>query len=303
MIAGYRDRFSTIYDHDMNSTPDNLATPPVKQRNRRRPSPARPDASNEQFLTRLSAAIRNDEMLLHYQPRYNCVTGRADYLEAMIRWQRPELGIFYPQTFLKAAENNGLVFAMDLWVFEQCCHDLKRLRKALDKQIRLAINVSSLDCESVYYSQKLIDLCEQQGLSLADFEFEISEGHSVRDMRKIVSFCQTLGEYGARFCLDNFGTGHASLERLYELPVHSIKFDNRFISHIGHSRRNDIILKNLFRLARELSVQTIAGGVETRQQYDFLGDQQCDQVQGFYFASPTRCNRLDRKNLFIADPA
>ena len=282
------------------STNQNSTVLHSETRPQRRVNP-RPDADNEQFLTRLSAAIRSNELLVHYQPRYNCLTGHADYYEAMVRWERPELGVFYPQMFLKAAESHGLIFAIDLWVFEQACADLKRMHRKLSRRVKLAINVSSLDCESVYYSQKLIDLCTAHKLPLSSFEFEISEGSSVRDMRKVVAFCKTLGEHGATFCLDNFGTGHASLERLHELPVTSIKFDPAFIRKIGTSKRNDIILKNLHRLADELDIQTIAGGVETQQQFDFLNQLHCNHMQGFYFATPAASNKLDKSSLFMKE--
>ena len=262
---------------------------------------ARADQSNEEFLTNLSSAIRNDELLIHYQPRYDTLTGRANFFEAMVRWERPGLGSFYPPMFLKAAETHGLIFSIDLWVFEQCCKDLIRFRKTISKRLKLSINVSSLDCESVYYSQKLIDLCAAYKLTLSDFEFEISESYSVNDMRKLNAFCQTLSEYGATFCLDNFGTGHAPMSRLLELPINKIKIDRRFIEKIGESERNDIIIRNLYRLARELDIKVTATGVESRRQYDFLSDLGCDEMQGFYFSAPRKLEKINKSELFISD--
>jgi len=262
---------------------------------------ARPDDSNDDFLANLSSGIRNNELLIHYQPRYDTLTGHANYFEAMVRWDRPGLGSFYPPTFLKAAETNGLIFSLDLWVFEQCCKDLIKLRKTVSKRIKLSINVSSLDCESVYYSQKLIDLCQTYQLTLADFEFEISESYSVNDMRKLTAFCHTLSEYGATFCLDNFGTGHAALSRLLELPINKIKIDHSFIKNIGESKRNDIIIKHLSKLAKELSIKIIATGVESKQQYDFLSDLGCDEMQGFYLSTPSKLEKINKSELFISD--
>jgi len=262
---------------------------------------SRPDATSEQFLANLSAAIRNQELLIHYQPRYDILTGHASYVEAMVRWERPELGIFYPHMFLQAAEENGLIFAMDLWVFEQCCKDLAWLRKNISKRLKIAVNISSLDCESVYYSQKLIDLCEKYSLSLSDFEFEISETHAVSDIRKIIAFCKTLAEHGATFCLDSFGTGHASLTRLLELPASSIKIDHSFVTQIGETDRSELIIRKLLKLARSLGMNTIASGVEHKYQYDFLAEAGCEQMQGFYFASPGKISKITKPGLFIAD--
>lgn len=261
----------------------------------------RPDINNEQFLANLSAAIRNNELLIHYQPRYDALTGHARYFEALVRWERPNLGTFYPYTFLPAAEAHGLIFALDLWVFEQCCKDLIWLRKNISHHLKIAVNISSLDCESVYYSQKLIDLCNGYNLKLSDFEFEISESHAIHDIRKTIVFCKTLNEYGAQFCLDSFGTGYASLLRLLELPIDCIKIDYSFIAQIGESEHSEIIIKNLLRLARNLNIKSIAGGVEHKYQYDFLINSGCDLLQGFYFMPPREKNKINKTGLFITD--
>ncbi len=261
----------------------------------------RADTTNAQFLANLSAAIRNQELLIHYQPRYDILTGQARYMEALVRWERPQLGVFYPYTFLKAAEENGLIFAIDLWVFEQCCNDLIWLRKNISNHLKIAVNISSLDCESVYYSQKLIDLCKDYHLTLSDFEFEISETQAPSDIRKVIAFCKTLGAHGARFCLDSFGTGHASLTRLLELPVNSIKIDHSFVAQIGETGHSEQIISQLLKLARSLDLTTIAGGVEHKYQYDFLTESGCDQMQGFYFAAPKKLTDIKKDRLFIAD--
>ncbi len=284
----------------MNQNPNNRQKSGVKLATQRR-SNARPDSSNEEFLANLSSAIRNDELLIHYQPRYDTLTGRANFFEAMVRWERPGLGSFYPPMFLKAAETHGLIFSIDLWVFEQCCKDLIRFRKTISKRLKLSINVSSLDCESVYYSQKLIDLCSAYNLTLEDFEFEISESYSVSDMRKLSAFCQTLSEHGTTFCLDNFGTGHAPMSRLLELPIDKIKIDRCFIERIGENKRNDVIIKSLYRLAKDLDIKVVATGVESKQQYDFLNQLGCDEMQGFYFSSPRKLEKINKSELFISD--
>jgi len=266
----------------------------------------RPDANNEQFLSNLSAAIRNNELQLHYQPRYDSLSGHANILEALVRWERPGLGTFYPNTFLRAAETHGLIFALDLWVFEQCCKDLIQYRKTLSPQLKIAVNISSLDCESVYYSQKLIDLCNHYQLKLADFIFEISETHAINDIRKTIAFCKTLNEYNTRFCLGGFGTGYASIIRLLELPTHYLEIDYSFISQIGESEHSETIIKNILKLARTLRLKTIAVGVEHKYQYDFLMAAGCDLMQGFYFISPGEINpgitnKINKSSLFMSD--
>jgi predicted signal transduction protein with EAL and GGDEF domain len=121
----------------------------------------------QRFLKNLSNAISQNELCLHYQPRYKCLTGQATVLEALVRWQRPDVGLLYPETFIAAAETHGLIYSLDIWVFEQCCKDLVWFHEHLDSSIKLAVNISVLSSESVYFSQKLIELCKQYQLSLS----------------------------------------------------------------------------------------------------------------------------------------
>ena len=172
-------------------------------------SPERRSSDSQQntFISNLRYAIDNDELSLHYQPRFHAISGKADILEALVRWHRPGIGRYYPGVFIPDAEENGLIFSLDLWVFERCCKDLKRLQRTINPHTKIAINLSGLTCESIYYAQKIIEISKNHGVFLSDFEFEITEHTHVRDIRKVISFCETLKSYGAEFSLDDFGGG------------------------------------------------------------------------------------------------
>ncbi len=253
------------------------------------------------FISNLRHAIDNDELSLHYQPRFNAISGKADILEALVRWHRPGIGRYYPGVFIPDAEENGLIFSLDLWVFERCCKDLKHLQTTVNPHTKIAVNLSILTCESIYYAQKIIEISKKYDIFLSDFEFEITENAQVRDIRKVVSFCETLKSYGAEFSLDDFGTGQSPLVNLNLLPANTIKIDNCFIHGIGNSKRSEIIIRSLVNMAKELDMQVVAEGIESNEQYWFMRDTGCDQLQGFLLCRPIGLSRIESSKLYTPE--
>jgi len=251
------------------------------------------DSQHNTFISNLRHAIDNDELSLHYQPRFHAISGKADILEALVRWHRPGIGRYYPAVFLPDAEQNGLIFSLDLWVFERCCKDLKRLQTTVNPHIKIAINLSGLTCESIYYAQKIIEISKNHGVLLSNFEFEITEHTLVRDIRKVVSFCETLKSYGAEFSLDDFGTVHSPLVNLNLLPANTVKIDHCFIHGIGNSKRCETIIHSLVNMVKELDMQVVAEGIESNEQYWFMRDTACDQLQGFLLCRPLGLERIE----------
>lgn len=261
------------------------------------------NAGDEQqsFLKNLASAINRNELSLHYQPRYELTSGKTVVLEALARWRRPNVGLLYPETFINAAEQNGLIFQLDLWAFEQGCRDLLWFKENLENPVKLAVNISALSCESVYFSQKLIELCKKYELTLADFVLEITVSTHSHDIRKVKAFCETLGNFGAKICLDDFGTGQSPLMNLYELPVNSINIDRTFIGNIGESERTESIIRHMVSLAHDLGITTVAEGVENKYQYKFLSEIGCDQIQGHLMSRPVGREKLTSEKLTFSN--
>jgi len=166
-------------------------------------------------------------------------SGQADILEALVRWHRPGVGRLYPEVFISDAEKSGLISEIDLWVFKRCCQDLRQMQKTFIPNLKIAVNLSVLTCESIYYAQKIIDLSIKYGAPLSNFEFEVTEHTQIHDIRKVISFCLTL--------------------------------------------------KNM---AQELGMQAVAEGIENNEQYLYMRDAGCDQLQGFLFCRPLGLDRL-----------
>jgi len=254
----------------------------------------------KQLVSKLQNGIKNDELSLHYQPRFDAVTGKADVLEALVRWYEPGVGLFYPEVFISPAEENGLIFSLDLWVFEQCCKDLLQFQQTINPNVKIAVNISVLTCESIYYAQKIIEISERHNVSLLDFEFEITEATRVHDVRKVIAFCDTLKNYGATFCLDDFGTRQSSLLNLQKLPVTTVKISQQLVHEIGNSDKSETIITGLIRMIKDLGMQSVAEGVETNEQYWFMREAGCDQLQGFLLGRPLRFMQL--KSQLLEEP-
>ncbi len=255
-------------------------------------TPGKPARNEESFLSNLAHAVNNRELCLHYQPRYDIATGQAVSLEALTRWQRPTVGLLYPETFITEAEEHGLIFQIDLWTFEQCCKDMRWLHEHIDPQLTIAVNISVLSCESVYFSQKLIELTEKHQLSLSHFIIDITVSSHNHDIRKVKAFCETLTNYGARFCLDDFGTGQSPLSNLYHLPIDYLIIDRVFVDGIGHSERGETLIEHQIKLAHALDIKAIAEGVEHLYQCKFLVDHGCDMLQGYLMNKPVEKEKL-----------
>ncbi len=242
----------------------------------------------QRLIASLRQAIEQDELRLHYQPRYRCEQGQSTLFETLVRWRRPGVGLLYPTAFLPLAEKHGLIFNISLWIFRQACRDLKWMKQHISPQCQLSVNLSLRECESLFHAQQLYDICHGSGLQLADFEFEITENVCPRDTRKIRAFCDTLAELGARFSLDDFGTSYSPLSNLYNLPVSAIKIDKSFVKGVCDDYTLHILISNLVHLAKDLNISVVAEGVENARQVCVLEDMGCDELQGNFICEPKR---------------
>lgn len=245
----------------------------------------------------LSHAIHHQQLKLQYQPRYDSQSGQFIMLEALVRWQHPKLGLLPPDKFVSIAEEHELICALGLWVFQQSCKDLIRLRKQLNHKVKIAVNVSLLQCEDGLHAQKLYKLCQRYNLDLSDFEFELTESQKIKNASIVLHFCQTLIALGAEISLDDFGTGHSPLNNLCDLPVHTIKIDQCFTKKIGHGGRSEILIRNLIKLAHEMNIKVVAEGIEHAYQRDHLIKMGCDQLQGFLMCKPLNPENLSSKHI------
>lgn len=257
------------------------------------------DINNDCSPSELFHAVNHHQLKLQYQPRYDSKSGQFIMLEALVRWQHPALGLLPPDRFISIAEDHELICALGLWVFEQSCKDIILMRRQLKHKVKIAVNVSLLQCEETRHAQKLYAICQRYHLTLSDFEFELTESKKLKNRAQVLRFCEALITLGAEISLDDFGTGQSPLNNLCELPVHTIKIDQCFTKKIGYGGRSEILIRHLIKLAHEMNIKVVAEGIEHAYQRDRLIKMNCDQLQGFFMCKPLNPENLTAAHIDI----
>jgi len=234
----------------------------------------------------LHRALERQELVLHYQPQMDLQTGNVTQIEALIRWQHPELGLLSPQTFIPLAEENGLILPIGEWVLQTACAQIKRWQDMGLEDLRVAVNLSAHQ----FQQPNLVDLVAQtlqdNGILPYHLELEITETAFMKDVDVARVLLHLLREMGVRIALDDFGTGYSSMYYLREFPLNSLKIDRSFIRDLGHSSQAIAIIDAIITLGRGLNLNVVAEGVETVEQREQLRSLRCQEMQGFLFSPP-----------------
>lgn len=241
--------------------------------------------------TRLRQGFERDEMRLHYQPIVSLADRRIVGVEALLRWQDPEQGLVMPASFIPVAEDTGLIIALGEWVIEQSCKQLRAWHQQGSTQLRMAINVSVRQLE-----YRLVGVVErilaQTGLAPESLELELTEGVMLVLNDDVRSTLTALRDMGVRLVIDDFGTGYSSLSYLKELRFHLLKIDRSFVANIPETPSNTQIAKTIMLMAQGLGLQTVAEGIETEQQYEFLRSHGCEYGQGYFIGRPQTAEEI-----------
>jgi EAL domain-containing protein (putative c-di-GMP-specific phosphodiesterase class I) len=232
----------------------------------------------------LEQAISGGQICVHYQPQYNHSTGRIVGAEGLMRWNHPEYGMMYPADFIAVMEKHGLIHRADLYVFEQIC----RFQNSCPPSVRIPIsfNVSRHDLFDHDYVNELEMIRQKYNVPVKYLRAEITESSAIGGMELVATAIRQFHEAGYLVAMDDFGSGYSSLSILKNLPVDILKFDLHFLSGEGIGGRGGIILNSAIQMAKWLETQTIAEGVETIEQADFLKSVGCNYVQGYLYSKP-----------------
>lgn len=241
--------------------------------------------------TRLRQGFERDEMRLHYQPIVNLSDRRIVAVEALLRWQDPEQGLVMPTSFIPVAEETGLIVALGEWVLEQSCKQLRAWHKQGSPQLRMAVNVSvrQLEYRLVGSVERIL---AQTGLAPEFLELELTEGVMLVLSDDVRATLTALRDMGVRLVIDDFGTGYSSLSYLRELRFHLLKIDRSFVVNIPDSPSDAQIATTILLMAQGLHLQTVAEGIETEQQYDFLHRHGCEYGQGYFISRPQAADKI-----------
>ena len=248
------------------------------------------DAENraEQLIDDFPAAIREKQFRVYFQPKFN-VTKDVPFLcsaEALIRWNHPELGMISPGLFIPLFEKNGLIQALDRYVWSETAAQIREWKDRLHVSVPVSVNVSRVDLYDPELTGHLKSIMESNQLDMEDIMLEITESAYTDKQDQIVATVKELREMGFRIEMDDFGTGYSSLSMLLSMPIDALKLDIQFIRHAFKENKDTRLLEIMFLLARSFQVPTIAEGVETEEQFRVLKSMGCDVIQGYYFSKP-----------------
>lgn len=241
---------------------------------------------------RLRKALDNNEFVLLYQPKVNLVSGMITGVEALIRWQNPEMGLVSPSTFIPLAEESGLIEPITDWVLSTACRDAASWHRANLLPITVAVNISARQFRRGYLNRAVDTVLQVSGLDPGHLELEITESILMHDLAEAVPLLRELKQQGVLIGLDDFGTGYSSLSYLKRFPVDKIKLDQSFVHDITTDPDSAAIARAVLAMAHSLQHVVIAEGVETEGQLEYLRRLGCDEIQGYYAARPMPADEL-----------
>ena len=240
----------------------------------------------------LRRVLEHDEFELHYQPKIDARSGGIVGMEALLRWQHPELGMVAPAKFIPIAEETGLIVAIGKWVLKTACTQNMAWQRRGLPHLNMAVNLSGRQFSDEDLLRDVTSILEETGMNPALLELEITESTLMHDVDKAIGTLEAFRNMGVRLAIDDFGTGYSSLSTLRQFPIDTIKIDGSFIRDLSNHSGNRGIAEAIIKMGSTLSLTVIAEGVETKAQADFLREQACDEFQGFYFSKAVTAGKF-----------
>lgn len=240
----------------------------------------------------LHQALAKEEFFLCYQPQINTITGKICGMEALIRWQSPELGLVSPAKFIPLAEDNGLIIPIGEWVLKTACHHNKAWQMAGLPPFKVSVNLSPRQFQNSNLVEMVAQILDETEIDPRWLELEITETTIMQNVNFARKALEKLQQIGVRVGLDDFGTGYSSLGYLKQFPFHTLKIDQSFVRDLQENSRDRAIIAAIIALGRGLNLNVIAEGVETQQQFELLKNLQCEIIQGYWFSKPMRAEEV-----------
>ena len=234
----------------------------------------------------LRRAMDDHQFKIYYQPQINIETNEVVAMEALIRWQHPERGLISPSEFIELAEETHLIKEIGDWVLENACAELKRWRDMGLANVRIAINVSSIQLEQDDFVEKVLNILQKNDIPGDHLEIEITENTLMHDTDDGILKLTELSNNDIKIAIDDFGTGYSSLNYLKRLPIDTLKIDQSFVRDMSISEEDSSIIKAIIAMAKGLNLNIISEGVETEAQLEQLKAWRCKNMQGFLFGRP-----------------
>ncbi len=234
----------------------------------------------------LQKAVQNNEFVLHYQPKLNIKKGSVVGVEVLIRWLHPTLGLLLPDKFLDIAEDTGCIIALGDWALRESCKINKYWQNEGYEHLTVALNLSTKQFFHPNFLTTLTKVLDETKLDANYLALEVNEETIMSDLPKSTSIMKEVAALGVQISIDHFGIGYTSISHLKHLPINTIKIDSEFINGVPFNPNDSAITSAIIALAHCLGISVLATGVENPEQLQFLADQQCDMVQGYFLSYP-----------------
>ncbi len=234
----------------------------------------------------LRHAIERNELVLHYQPKVDLRRNQVVGMEALVRWQHPELGLVPPDQFIPIAEDSGLIVPIGDWVLATACRQLRAWQQEDMPPLVVAVNVSASQFRHKNFSLHVCQILKTTGLATESLKLELTESTLMMGVSDVMTILREIRALGVGISIDDFGTGYSSLSYLKKLPISELKIGRSFMQETSPNEENKVITATIIALAKSLSLEVVAEGVENEQQLAFLRRHACDTVQGYFYSRP-----------------
>jgi EAL domain-containing protein (putative c-di-GMP-specific phosphodiesterase class I) len=234
----------------------------------------------------LRHALEAGQFQVYYQAKRDIATGQITGMEALLRWQHPDLGLVLPRQFLPLAEETGLILPIGQWVLQTACAQNVAWQKQGIPHLSIAVNLTARQFGDDHLLRHIISVLHATGMAANLLELELHESVLLQNIASTLKILTELKALGVRIAIDDFGTGYSSLATLQRFPLDTIKIDRSYIRDIATPGDSNTLAQAIIEMGRSLSLTVVAQGVETREQAEFLRANACDELQGFYFNKP-----------------
>lgn len=242
----------------------------------------------------LRNAIKNEELCLYYQPQMNLETGMIIGAEALVRWQHPKEGLMSPIEFIHIAEESGLIVPMGEWILRTACKQAKEWQAQGMSHFTIAVNLSARQFKEEGFAQRVIEIIHQSTAEISLIELELTESIFADNAILVLEALNIFKQAGIKISLDDFGTGYSSLSYLKLFPIDKLKIDQSFVRDVLVDKSDASLVRTIIAMGKALGLTTIAEGVETKEQLDFLRREGCEEVQGYFLSKPIPVHEFTR---------
>ena len=242
----------------------------------------------------LGHALVKSEFILNYQPKMELATRAITGIEALLRWNNKEYGMIMPDQIIELAEETGLIIPVSDWILETACRQLKYWRENGYSSLSVAVNCSIRQFKQTTFADEVFNTITHVGIPANLLEIEVTEKIIMEDPENTLRMLYALKDLGVQIVIDDFGTGYWSLNNLRRLSVDKIKIDKSFIKQVATDETSASIISAIIAMVNKLGIKSVAEGVETKEQYDFLMREGCGEIQGYYVTQPLSDDAMTR---------